>query len=64
MVISFVYAAHLFAVLTSLLGADGFNLETRLPMVKLGSSNSYFGYSVAAHQIRHNLSGPFNTEGL
>lgn len=30
---------------------DGFNLETRLPLVKQGHRNSYFGYSVAQHII-------------
>lgn len=29
----------------------GFNLETRLPLVKQGHRNSYFGYSVAQHII-------------
>lgn len=28
-----------------------FNLETRLPVVKIGPQDSYFGYSVAQHQI-------------
>lgn len=28
-----------------------FNLETRLPIVKYGEENSYFGYSVAEHII-------------
>ncbi|VVC46162.1 Hypothetical protein CINCED_3A016546 [Cinara cedri] len=27
-----------------------FNLDTRLPIVKLGETDSYFGYSVAGHQ--------------
>lgn len=31
--------------------AYGFNLETRLPLVKHGQRNSYFGYSVAQHII-------------
>lgn len=30
-----------------------FNLETRLPVVKQGHNGSYFGYAVAAHQIRN-----------
>lgn len=30
--------------------ALGFNLETRLPIVKRGVKDSYFGYSVAGHQ--------------
>jgi hypothetical protein len=29
----------------------GFNLETRLPLIKEGPRNSYFGYSVAEHLI-------------
>ena len=29
----------------------GFNLETRLPVIKEGPRNSYFGYSVAQHLI-------------
>lgn len=28
---------------------DAFNLENRLPIVKYGEPNSYFGYSVASH---------------
>ncbi|GFY75594.1 integrin alpha-PS1 [Trichonephila inaurata madagascariensis] len=28
-----------------------FNLETRLPVIKIGPQESYFGYSVAQHQI-------------
>ncbi|XP_012275249.1 integrin alpha-PS1 [Orussus abietinus] len=31
-------------------GANGFNLETRVPLVKRGREGSYFGYSVAEHQ--------------
>lgn len=31
----------------------GFNLETRLPVIKIGAVESYFGYSVAAHQSLH-----------
>jgi len=30
---------------------NAFNLETRLPLVKKGPKNSYFGYSVAEHLI-------------
>ncbi|XP_023037066.1 integrin alpha-PS1 isoform X2 [Drosophila willistoni] len=30
---------------------DGFNLEQRLPLVKYGNANAYFGYSVATHVI-------------
>lgn len=28
-----------------------FNLENRLPIVKYGDSDTYFGYSVAGHEI-------------
>ncbi|RZF34110.1 hypothetical protein LSTR_LSTR014049 [Laodelphax striatellus] len=28
----------------------GFNLEARIPIIKRGSTGSYFGYSVAEHQ--------------
>ncbi|XP_057322797.1 integrin alpha-PS1 isoform X1 [Microplitis mediator] len=31
-------------------GALGFNLEWRIPVIKRGKSESYFGYSVAEHQ--------------
>lgn len=30
---------------------NAFNLESRLPIVKYGPRNSYFGYSVAEHLI-------------
>lgn len=40
----------------------GFNLETRLPLVKQGHPGSYFGYSLASHQIR-NVNGTI-AEGL
>ena len=33
---------------------SAFNLEVRLPIVKKGSHNSYFGYSVAQHVIQDN----------
>lgn len=29
----------------------GFNLENRLPIIKYGTTDSYFGYSVAEHVI-------------
>ncbi|XP_050530461.1 integrin alpha-PS1 isoform X2 [Daktulosphaira vitifoliae] len=35
----------------------GFNLETRLPIVKHGHYGSYFGYSVAGHQSFDELKG-------
>ncbi|GFR29542.1 uncharacterized protein TNCT_308481 [Trichonephila clavata] len=31
--------------------ANAFNLEPRIPVLKLGDKDSYFGYSVAEHQI-------------
>ncbi|KAK0075113.1 hypothetical protein PV326_011868, partial [Microctonus aethiopoides] len=31
-------------------GALGFNLESRIPIVKHGMPGSYFGYSIAEHQ--------------
>lgn len=34
-----------------------FNLETRLPIVKRGKKDSYFGYSVAGHQSFDELIG-------
>ena len=41
-------------ILTYLLCAitvtHGFNLDTRLPVIKRGEAGSYFGYSVAEHQ--------------
>lgn len=37
-------------------GVHSFNLEFRLPIIKVGDINSYFGYSVASH-IQHNADG-------
>ncbi|XP_035689164.1 integrin alpha-6-like isoform X2 [Branchiostoma floridae] len=37
----------------------GFNYETRIPLVKEGPQNSYFGFSVAQHQITADGSDPF-----
>ena len=36
--------------------SNSFNLETRVPVIKLGGdyANSYFGYSVAQHRTRDN----------
>ncbi|XP_075237654.1 multiple edematous wings [Lycorma delicatula] len=34
----------------------GFNLESRLPVIKRGSEGSYFGYSVAEHQAVSDVS--------
>lgn len=52
----------LFIVLSySLLLQDivqSFNLENRLPIVKLGDANSYFGYSVAEHIQQSSPYGP------
>lgn len=31
--------------------AAAFNLENRLPIVKYGDADTYFGYSVAGHEI-------------
>lgn len=28
----------------------GFNLDTKIPIIKTGQKNSYFGFSVAEHQ--------------
>lgn len=56
MSISFFYAAYLLVSLTNLLPVSGFNLETRLPVIKIGQRDSYFGYAVAAHQIQPNMS--------
>lgn len=30
---------------------DAFNLENRLPIVKYGDADTYFGYSVAGHVV-------------
>lgn len=48
---------HLLFVFRFLIIVRGFNLETRLPLVKQGNAGSYFGYSVAAHQIRNEHNG-------
>lgn len=32
-------------------GVAGFNLENRLPIIKQGVPDTYFGYSVATHVI-------------
>lgn len=31
--------------------AGAFNLENRLPIVKYGNVDTYFGYSVAGHEV-------------
>lgn len=33
--------------------AVAFNLENRLPIVKYGDADTYFGYSVAGHMIEN-----------
>lgn len=43
----------LFTIVNFTLTSYGFNLETRLPMIKVGRNGSYFGFAVAAHQIRN-----------
>lgn len=48
---------HLLFVFWYWVIVTGFNLEVRLPVVKQGHSGSYFGYSVAAHQIRNEHNG-------
>lgn len=30
---------------------EAFNLENRLPIVKYGAVETYFGYSVAGHEV-------------
>ncbi|XP_058442680.1 integrin alpha-PS1 isoform X2 [Malaya genurostris] len=37
------------ATLMSISAVECFNFETRLPIVKYGATNTYFGYSVASH---------------
>lgn len=36
---------------------NSFNLESRLPIVKYGEKDSYFGYSVATH-VQVDTKGP------
>lgn len=36
-------------LLSVLFSAYSFNLEPRIPVIKLGKSGSYFGFSVAEH---------------
>ncbi|KFM80851.1 hypothetical protein X975_03590, partial [Stegodyphus mimosarum] len=42
---------QLYLLCTLLCVANAFNLEPRLPVLKLGERGTYFGYSVAEHQI-------------
>jgi hypothetical protein len=39
------------------LQSHSFNLETRLPIVKRGHTESYFGFAVAGHQSFDELKG-------
>ncbi|KAJ6646505.1 Integrin alpha-PS1 [Pseudolycoriella hygida] len=45
------------AVICLLSFVDSFNLESRLPIVKYGEADSYFGYSVATH-VQVDTNGP------
>lgn len=42
--------AFLFFTVSVLSAVFGFNLESRIPVIKEGNAGSYFGYSVAEHQ--------------
>lgn len=44
-----IVAATLIFALNGCIFIDGFNLENRLPIVKYGDADTYFGYSVASH---------------
>ena len=48
-----------FTVFTVLIyyGVHGFNLDTKIPIVKKGRANSYFGFSVAQHMIADSEGG-------
>lgn len=37
--------------LVVLVVANAFNLETRMPVIKSGRQDTYFGFSVTGHQI-------------
>ena len=43
-------------VLGPILAVNGFNLEPKIAIVKRGPLGSYFGYSVAQHQILDRVS--------
>lgn len=45
------------AVICLLQFVNCFNLESRLPIVKYGEADSYFGYSVATH-VEVDTNGP------
>lgn len=45
------------AVICLLYSVNCFNLESRLPIVKYGEKDSYFGYSVATH-VEVDTNGP------
>ena len=40
-----------------MLVVDAFNLDTKIPIVKTGPEDSYFGFSVAEHQIYNEITG-------
>lgn len=52
----FVCASYVIGTLL-IVRTRAFNLEPRIPMIKEGSPNSYFGYSVSGHQILDHLTG-------
>jgi len=35
-----------------LFGCEAFNIDTSVPIIKLGLPESYFGYSVSPHYVR------------
>lgn len=37
---------------------EAFNLENRLPIVKYGANDTYFGYSVAGHIVEKSADKP------
>ena len=50
------YDEMIFAVILlfqGLLGGEAFNIDTHVPVVKLGKPESYFGFSVSPHYIRY-----------
>ena len=36
---------------------DAFNVDIKVPIVKKGPTDSYFGYSVAQHHVKHVTTG-------
>ncbi|XP_075155333.1 multiple edematous wings isoform X2 [Haematobia irritans] len=64
MSISRIFIMLLFFIIYSVLSANSFNLENRLPIVKFNSNpSSYFGYSVATHIVGE-FNWPNNTKWL